>query len=136
MARVYATVAQLEEYTGQAAPSDAARLLRRASRFLDSAVLTSCMYETDDDGMPTKPELREALAEAVCVQVDWWDEVGDSTGAMGIGWGSVSAGPVSLGRSVTDVTPDASPGRQVAPEVWDILRALPSDVITMGAVIW
>ncbi|GAA5056441.1 hypothetical protein [Streptomyces similanensis] len=135
MARVYATPDQLAAYTGQPAPADAARLLSRASRFLDERVLKACLYATDDDGMPTAPELRDAFREAVCIQVGWWDEVGDSTGAAGAGWGSVTLGPVTLGRSVTDVSPDASPARMLAPEAWDLLRTLPPDVIRWE-VIW
>ncbi|HEY1176987.1 MAG TPA: hypothetical protein VGF17_12585 [Phytomonospora sp.] len=135
MGRVYATPEQLAAYTGQPAPADAEQLLARASRFLDAHALNTCVYDTGDDGMPTAPEVRDALREAVCVQVQWWDAVGDSTGAMGAGWGSVSLGPVSLGRSVTDVSPNASPARQAAPEVRDILAALPPDVITLG-VVW
>ncbi|MGW0134829.1 hypothetical protein [Streptomyces sp. NPDC003299] len=134
MARVYATPEDLSAYTGKAAPPDAERLLTRASRFLDREVLRGCVYDTTADGMPTAPALLDALREAACVQVVWWDDVGDSTGAMGAGWGSVSLGPVSLGRSVTDVSPDASPARMVAPEVWDILRAVPPDVITWGVI--
>ncbi|MFF0894736.1 hypothetical protein [Streptomyces sp. NPDC003278] len=133
MARVYATPEQLAAYTGQPAPADAEQLLARASRFLDAHALTTCVYDTDDDGMPTAPEVRDALREAACVQVQWWDAVDDSTGATAAGWATVSLGPVSLGRS--DTSPAASPARQVAPEVRDILAALPSKVITLG-VVW
>ncbi|MFD8611076.1 hypothetical protein [Streptomyces sp. NPDC059631] len=132
---MYATPDQLAAYTGQPAPADAERLLTRATRFLDQNVLKACWYDTDDDGMPTAPELRDALQEAVCIQVAWWDEVGDSTGAAGAGWGSVTLGPVTLGRSVTDVSPDASPARQLAPEAWDLLHSLPRRMIRWE-VVW
>lgn len=135
MTRVYATAEQLADYTGQPAPADAVQQLTRASRFLDAHALNVCLYDTDDAGMPTAPEVLDALREAVCVQLQWWDDVGDSTGAMGAGWGAVALGPVSLSRAATDVAPEASPARRVAPEIWDILGALPLEVIRVG-VVW
>jgi hypothetical protein len=135
VARVYATPEQLSAYTGQPAPDDADSLLTRASRFLDTEVLKSCVYDVGADGMPTAPDVAEGFAEAVCAQVAWWDEIGDSTGAAGAGWGSVTLGPLSLGRSVTDVSPYASAARQLSPAAWDALCVLPPELFVPG-VIW
>jgi hypothetical protein len=135
VARVYATPEQLSAYTGRPAPGDADGLLARASRFLDTEVLKSCVYDVDADGMPTASDVAEGFAQAVCAQVAWWDEIGDSTGAAGAGWGAVSLGPLSLSRSVTDVSPYASAARQLAPAAWDVLSTLPPDLFVQG-VVW
>ena len=136
MSRVYATSADLAAYTGTAAPADADRLLLRASQFLDSRVLRACWYAVDDAGLPTDALVAAAFRDAVCAQVQWWGEVGDSTGAAGAGWGSVEIGSVRLGRSVTAVSGADAPARQLAPQVWDALQApdLTPDRIVLGRV--
>ncbi|MGV9282120.1 hypothetical protein [Streptomyces sp. NPDC003730] len=122
-APVYATVADLIDYLGTAAPDDAERLLASASRMLDARVLAYCRYDVDTAGAPSDPDVAEAIGRAVCAQVAWWGEVGDSTGAAGVGYGSVSIGSVNLGRSVTSVSGNDSAARQIAPQVADELRA-------------
>lgn len=132
MARVYAVAADL----GSSPPADAEQLLAKASRFLDSKVLRLCCYEVDTDGYPTNAKVVEAVKDAVVAQVGWWVELGDSTGAAGVGWGSVEIGSVKLARSVTAVTADDAPARQIAPEAWDALRSpdLTADIFTLGEV--
>jgi hypothetical protein len=106
MARVYATPEQLAAWTGQPAPTDAGRLLARASEDIDDALLTS-VYRTDTAGMPTHPKIVQALADATCAQVEYQLATGDDgTGAAGR-WGSVSIGPVSLSDR-RDSTPTAN----------------------------
>jgi hypothetical protein len=121
--RVYATTTDLANYLNAAPPLDGARLLADASRMLDALVLAFCRYDVDDDGMPTDDTVAAAIGRAVCAQVAWWDEIGDHTGAAGVGYGSVAIGSVNLGRSVTSVSGDDSAARQLAPQVWDELRA-------------
>lgn len=134
-APVYATVTDLADYLGTAAPDDAERLLAAASRMLDAKVLAYCRYDVDTAGMPSDPDVAAAIGRAVCAQVAWWGEVGDSTGAAGVGYGSVSIGSVSLGRSVTSVSGDDSAARQIAPQVADELRApYLHDKLHLGAV--
>lgn len=95
MARVYATPEQLSAWTGQPTPPGAERLLARASEDVDDALL-SALYDTDSAGMPTVPATVQALADAVCAQVEYQLATGDDgTGAAGR-WDSVSIGPVSL----------------------------------------
>lgn len=123
--RVYATSTDLAEYLGAAPPVDADRLLHAASRMLDATALLVCRYDVDDTtGLPSDEAVAAAIGRAVCAQVAWWSEVGDSTGAAGAGWGSVSIGSVSLGGR-TGAAADGSDAaaRQVAPQVWDELRA-------------
>ncbi|GGR71162.1 MULTISPECIES: hypothetical protein [Streptomyces] len=133
--RVYATTTQLADYLHDAPPLDAARLLADASRMLDARVLAYCRYDVDTAGLPSDPDVAAAIARAVCAQVAWWGEVGDSMGAAGVGYGNVSIGSVSLGRPVTAVTGEDSAARQIAPQVWDELRA-PGlyDKLAVGAV--
>jgi hypothetical protein len=137
MPRIYATADDMAAYTGTTAPAGADALLAKASRFLDSSVFRLCWYQADSDGLPTNALVTAAFRDAVCAQAAWWDELGDSTGAMGAGWGSVQIGSVNLSRSVTNVSADASPARQIAPEVWDVLQQpdLTPDILTIGLVI-
>ncbi len=121
--RSYATTTDLANYLRAAPPVDAAHLLEGASRMLDTMVLAYCRYDVDDAGLPADADVAEAIGRAVCAQVAWWGEVGDSTGAAGVGYGSVSIGSVNLGRSVTSVSGDDSAARQLAPQVLDELRA-------------
>lgn len=138
MARIYATSAQYVTYTGQTAPTDIDARLARASKHLDSKVFRLCWYEADEEtGLPTNTAVTEAFRDAVCAQVQWGVDIGDTTGAAGAGWGNVTIGSVTLGRSVTAVSGDDAPGRQIAPEVWDALRSpdLTPDLFLLGAVV-
>lgn len=136
MARVYATQAQFETYTGQTAPADIDARLAQASRFLDSQVFRICCYDVDDTGLPSNEVVAAAFADAACAQVQWGIDVGDTTGAAGAGWGSVEIGTVKLSRSVTAVSGADAPGRQIAPAVWDALRSpdLTPEVFILGWV--
>ena len=99
--RVYATPADLATYLGlDEAPTDAQRLLARASEAVDDNLITA-VYAVDDDGYPTDTLQREAVKLAACAVVEWWGDergTGDETGAASV-WSSVSAGSVSLSRS-------------------------------------
>ncbi|MFE7073804.1 hypothetical protein ACFU96_27325 [Streptomyces sp. NPDC057620] len=133
--RVYATTTDLANYLHAAPALDAGRLLADASRMLDARILAYCWYDTDDAGLPTDALVAAAIGRAVCAQVAWWGEVGDSTGAAGVGYGSVAIGSVNLGRSVTSVSGDDSAARQIAPQVWDELRSSDlHDKLRLGAV--
>ncbi|MFG2277518.1 hypothetical protein ACGFNQ_02370 [Streptomyces asoensis] len=136
--RVYATVDEFEAYPGgtSPAPSTTEARLGQASRMLDRQVLRSCVYDVDTDGAPTNTLVAAAFRDAVCAQVAWWEEVGDPSGADAVGWGSVSIGSVSLGRSVTAVSGEDAPARQICPAAWDALLSpdLTADIFRMGAV--
>ncbi|MFC9680005.1 hypothetical protein [Streptomyces sp. NPDC056948] len=137
--RVYATVAEYAAHPGGTSPAPAATGTRlvQASRMLERQVLRYCLYDVDTaSGMPTHPLVIAALRDAVCAQAAWWEEVGDPSGADAVGWGSVSIGSVNLGRSVTAVSGEDAPARQIAPAAWDALLSLDltSDIFRMGAV--
>ncbi|WP_224274082.1 hypothetical protein [Streptomyces sp. LS1784] len=136
---MYATTSDYQAVTGQAPGADTERLLADASEMLDALVLRTACYQVDSTGMPTDPVVIEALRRATCRQVAWWGLVGDSTGASGAGWGSVSIGSVSLGRGAgSSGLPDGSDSaaRQVAPQAWDALRSpdLTPDRMLFGSV--
>jgi hypothetical protein len=139
--RVYATSTDLAAYTGSSAPANADALLAKASRFLDSAVFRLCWFVADANGLPTDTVVIAAFRDAVCAQAAWWGALGDSVGAIGAGYGSVEIGSVKLQRSGKDgvVAADGSdsPARQIAPEVWDVLRSpdLTLDHLWIGAVV-
>ena len=137
MARVYATSAQYQAYTGDTPPADITVRLRRASAFLDSQVFRLCGYEVDEDGMPTNALVLAAFADACCAQVEWGVDVGDVTGAAAVGWGSVEIGSAKLSRSVTATSGDEAPARQIAPAVWGALRSpdLTPNVLYVGLVV-
>jgi hypothetical protein len=100
----YATVQDLAEFlTPQPAPPDAARLLDRASRDVDQALLCA-RYDVDTDGMPTTPKVAAALKAATLEQAAWRMATGDGTGSAGK-WRAVRIGSASLER--TDHTPPA-----------------------------
>src|SRR4051794_26110046 len=103
MARVYADRAALLAYApaDQVAdlPADpeATRLLTRASRRVDR-LLFAAVYDTAaTTGLPTDPDVAQALSEATCEQALWWLETGDESGASDQ-YQSVSAGSIALTR--------------------------------------
>ncbi|MFD3829729.1 hypothetical protein [Streptomyces sp. NPDC058621] len=130
MGRVYATPEQLAMWMGRPAPDgDAARLLARASEDVDDALLTA-VYDVDDDGDPTDPQIVAALSAAACAQAEFWLASGDDGTGAGARWDSVSIGPVALsGRR--DGPGDAS-GLDLAPRAYRALRA----VGLLPGVIW
>jgi len=96
--RTYATLSDLATWLGEVPPDNAARLLLTATRRVDLA-LVGAWYPVDEDSMPTDPAAIAALRDAVCAQVAWWVETGDSTGSgAGAEWSSVSIGKLSLSR--------------------------------------
>lgn len=137
MARIYATSADYQTYTGQTPPSGVDALLAKASRFLESGVFRLCWYEVDVDGYPSNSVVRAAFTDATCAQAEWFDDVGDTTGAAGAGWTSVSLGGASLSRSGPNVSGAASPAREIAPAVVDALSIpdLTPDVFRLGSVV-
>jgi hypothetical protein len=137
MSRVYATTTDYQAYTGQAPDADTARLLARASQFLDAEVFRACYYQADPTtGLPTNSLVANAFRDATCAQVQWWTELGDSTGAAGAGWGTVKIGTAHLQRN-GGVSGKDSPAREVAPAVADALLApdLTPEILRIGLVV-
>lgn len=117
--RVYATPEQLTAWTGQPPPPDADRLLMRASEDVDDA-LAAALYDVDrTTGMPTDPNVIQALTDATCAQVEHWQATGsDGTGADAM-WDNVSIGGVSLsGRRHASAGPEVA----LAPRAYRALK--------------
>lgn len=134
--RIYATSAEYEAYTGQTPPSDIDQQLADASRMLEAQAFRFCWYEVDEDGYPSNTVVRTAFSDAVCAQAQWWDELGDSIGAAGVGWGTVKLGSAQMSRSVTATSGAASAAREIAPKALDALQGmdLTPDIFRLGAV--
>lgn len=94
--RVYATTTDLANFLRSAPPIGAQKLLEDASRKMVGVLLTA-VYRTDEDGYPSDPVQKKAIADATCAIVEWWGETGDILGTDG-NWTSASAGNVSLSR--------------------------------------
>ncbi|MFF5980852.1 hypothetical protein ACFY78_18605 [Streptomyces olindensis] len=137
MPRIYATAAEYQQFTGQTPPSDIAALLAKASRFLEANVFRLCWFEVDEDGLPSNTLVRETFANAVCAQVAWWEELGDSTGASVAVWGTVKLGSASMSRPEGQTSGGKSAPREIAPEVGDVLGSedLTPDIFRLGAVV-
>lgn len=112
----HATEAQLTAWLSGgelAAPTGAkaAHLLARASSHIDRYVLSG--YPTDEAGLPTEPEVSDALRDATCAQVEQWLSVGEDNDIDGYDHHtSVGAGGVNVAKR---------PAR-LAPRARDILR--------------
>jgi hypothetical protein len=118
--RSYATTTDLANWLDEAPPLDAARRLRRATRYLDTNALKTAVYDVED-GLPTDEEVAAALRDATCAQVEWWTSHGDDGTGAGADYTSVTAGSISLTRSAGGAGAPADP-RQ-SPEAWEILSA-------------
>lgn len=65
----------------------ASQLVRRCTK--------TAVYQTDEDGIPTEPQVAEAFTAATCAQAEWFQEIGDNTGVGGF-YNSMSIGSVAL----------------------------------------
>jgi hypothetical protein len=133
--RVYASALEYQAYTGQTPPADIDRQLARASAFLDREVFRLCWFEADaSTGRPTHPLVIAAFRDAVCAQVEWWDETGDELGVAGR-YASVKLGTLALSRASASGSAPVS-GREVAETAMEALRSpdLTPDVFVLGMV--
>lgn len=63
-------------------------------------MLLSAIYDTDDDGMPTKASVIAAMQDATCAQVEYAMSIGDPNGTGQLStFKSVSIGSVKLDRA-------------------------------------
>lgn len=126
--RSYATTTQLADYLRAAPPVDAVQLLERATRLLDSDFLKAAVYDVDDAGMPTDPDVKAAFVEAVCAQVEFWGEVGVETDVAGPLQG-VAIGSVNLQFGAGD---NRSSPDYYAPGISRALVGIPADKLRWG----
>lgn len=94
MTVAYATSAELETWTGESAPANAAWLLARASELVDS-IVTAPFAIDDETKLPTDAIMVAVLRDATCAQVKFWDEVGYEHDIDGLAGTNVSIGGLS-----------------------------------------
>jgi hypothetical protein len=127
MARVFATAAEYEAYTGKTAPENVGRLLARASRLVSGAT-KAAIYDTDASGYPSDPDIREGFRDATCVQVEVWADrdAAETDGADPAAgpWTSVSAGGLSFSRPAESVPPSVAEDTKLTAEAAEILAEL------------
>lgn len=98
--RIYATESDYLAFAeDDIAPDKIDSKLRRASAQVESHIRTA-VYDTDDDGYPTDAAVADALRDATCAYVAYWEETDDITGAEAIA-GPVKIGSVALGGTST-----------------------------------
>lgn len=95
--RVYADQAAYVAYHGGTAPAQVDRLLRMASRVVDS-ILVGRVYDTDPDGYPTDVDVAQALSDATCAIAGEADARGLAVAGSTEDWQAASIGGVSLTR--------------------------------------
>lgn len=122
MARVYATQ---NDYRAWAEKPDAVvsgAVLARASLAIDNALI-GARYAHDAAEMPTEPKIIEAMRDATCAQVQWYDETGDTTGSGAADrFQSASIGSAGYTRGYTGAGSAAGSGTGLAPTAAEILK--------------
>lgn len=116
---LYATTADLAEFTSEPAPANADRLLKGASALVRIATRTA-LYDTDSTGLPTDPDIVEAMRDATCAHAAEWARRGidpasgvtpavpksSSIGPASVNWGTT--GGLSDEDTLVQLVPDAS----------------------------
>ncbi|MEV5472967.1 hypothetical protein AB0L66_11495 [Streptomyces sp. NPDC052207] len=114
----YATVEEFGDYLDpDPLPANAARLLTKASRRLDR-ILLGAVYKTDENGLPTNPDLIEVFREAVCLQAAYIADLGDETGANA-NVSRMTLGNQTIERAISVV---GSGTPRVSPDLMDLLQ--------------
>ncbi|MEJ6549839.1 hypothetical protein PQI66_09815 [Corynebacterium sp. USCH3] len=72
---IYANRDAVEKWTGQNAPDNWERLVKRASTMVGVATRMA-RYEVTPAGLPADDDQAEAMRDAVCAQVSAWDKAG------------------------------------------------------------
>lgn len=72
---IYANRDAVEKWTGQDAPDNWERLVKRASTMVGVATRMA-RYEVTPAGLPSDDDQAEAMRDAVCAQVSVWDKAG------------------------------------------------------------
>lgn len=121
MDRIYATAADYQDRTGRTPGADTDRLLREASELLDAEVLLASWYDVDANGMPADEEVAKAFSNAVCAQLEFWAEVGESVDTSGPIQG-VTLGSLSIQYGAGDNRVGAT---TIGPRVFRALALLP-----------
>jgi hypothetical protein len=117
----YATVEEFTDYLSpDPVPANAARLLNRASTKLDQ-LLIGAVYDTDADGLPTDSTLAAVFREAVCIQAQYIDSLGDETGSDA-NVSSMTLGDQSITRDLKGARGSSPRTARVSPDLLDLLQ--------------
>ena len=126
--RVYATPGDYDEVAEEPCDTaDTATLEKRLrSASIEVEKLTRrAVYETDDDGFPTDPDISDAFTEATCAIAEYWSPSGtDDPMGVDLIAGAVKIGSVSLGTtssSSDDLSEQEKLARRIGTKAIDIL---------------
>jgi hypothetical protein len=73
---ILATTADFESWTGDIAPENVGAMLREASVLVSDATKAD-VYDVLPSGLPSDPDLSDALRDATCAQAESWILTGD-----------------------------------------------------------
>lgn len=118
----YATVDDLTDYMApESPPSDAERVLARASEVVDR-ILIGAVYDVDEDELPTDPAVLDAIKRATLAQAHYASLVpGTETGQAG-SLAAVSVGAVSYSFRDSGGGTSSSAGGAISPHAVSVLR--------------
>lgn len=121
-ARVYATQEQYRAWSGDETATVSDALLTRASMQVD-LILRGAVYDVNDQSMPTNVDVIQALQDATCAQIQWWDELGDTTGAGAASqFQSAALGSASYTKGYSSAGSNAGNGSGLSPTAFQILE--------------
>lgn len=111
---IFATEAQLSDWTGQPSPSNAVALLREAS----IRVRSTCQADVFDvlpNGLPADDDKRIAMQEATCSQAAVWAATGvdPTAGAGGLAKEVVSSGIDGASTTFNTAATDAAKAESI-----------------------
>ncbi|WP_404285428.1 hypothetical protein [Glutamicibacter arilaitensis] len=111
--RIYATAADVQEWTGQAPPDNVVPLLRSASALVEEATMMA-VYPVDNDGLPRRTADGDAFRDATCAQVAYWvaNSLDPSAGGLDELSVKVASSKSIKGASVSYDAADAARSKQ------------------------
>lgn len=106
--RVYATAGEYDDIAEEPFDGDESKLGKRlrAASIEVERITRLALFDVDEDGYPTGPDLTDAFKEATCAIVEYWEETDDPTGADAA-QGAVKIGSVSLGTTSSNRLADS-----------------------------
>lgn len=132
MSTQFAQISDFYNFIGEELPdlTDAEELalnakLMRASRSISRAIRTAFIQWDTTTGFPTNTVVAGGLRDATCAQAAWFTDNGDDMSGAGSGFSHVAMAGVVLARNVSSAGAVSASDSRHAPEVADILAALP-----------
>lgn len=132
--RIFCTREKLAEFVNPI-PDDWQALIESAS-LLVAQETRAALYDVDPAGMPTDPDVIDAMAEAVAVQVREWVQAGldPVAGYMGTK-GEVASSSID-GASVSFTTKDAESVKLALTSLCPMAVAVLADAGLVGGLPW